>query len=95
VLKIIRNHNYLNGNLFSFIEFVVVTLVILPFAAYYIVLMKKEKSIGIVKLYSDNALREKIRAEYPNLASETIVLCVAILVPFSIPIACTYRSAMR
>jgi hypothetical protein len=122
MLQIIKNHNYLNGNIFSLIEFLVASLIIVPFAGYFIIhgpwlystiavgivfncltvslvavqsLVKKEKSIGILRLYSDKDLREKMRAEYPNLSRETFILCVAILVPFLLPVTFVYSIFSR
>jgi hypothetical protein len=36
LLRMIRMHNYINGNIFSLIEFLVMSVVIAPFAVYYI-----------------------------------------------------------
>jgi hypothetical protein len=36
MLRVIKNHNYLNGNIFSLIEFLLMALVLAPFAVYYI-----------------------------------------------------------
>ena len=121
MITFIRHHNFLNGLLFSFLEYVIVAAIIAPFGWYYIAhsdwlyavcavgimgncltvaafalvaMIKREPSIGIWKLSTDRALRQKIAAEYPHLSHETLVLSAGVLIPFFIfaSVAWDFRS---
>lgn len=109
MLIIIRSHNYLNGNIFSLVEFLLTAGILFPFTAFYflhehyilgtiglgiifncliivliaaISLGNKEKSIGIIKLYSDKEIRRKVLLENPHMSIDTFLLCITIVIPF-------------
>ena len=101
----IRAHNYINGYIFSAIEFILAASIILPFFVYYLLhgrillagisfglilnfimvvsfalasLWRKEESIGWA-FYLDAKVRRQVAQENPNLQSDTLILCMALL----------------
>jgi hypothetical protein len=122
LLRMIKTHNYLNGNIFSLMEFLVMSVIIAPFAVYYIFhgpwfyattavgivlncltvsfvalqsLLKKEESIGLVKVYFDKDVGKRMRTEYPKMSQETFILCIAVLIPFLLFITSAYDAWTR
>ena len=117
----VRSHNYINGYVFSLIEFILAAGVILPFFVYYLwharillaiislglilnfimivsfafaSLRRKERSIGLA-FYRDARVRKQVAQEYPDLQSDTIILCLSLLIPFWLTGAVLYESWKR
>ena len=117
----IRWHNYINGHVFSLIEFILAAGVILPFFVYYLrhakillaiislglilnftmivsfasaSLGRKERSIGLA-FYRDAKVRRQVAQEYPDLQSDTVILCLSLLIPFWLTSAVLYESWRR
>ena len=118
---IVRLHNYVNGLKFSAYEFIMASVTVAPFTAYYVVhgrvvyavlslglianflvivvfaiqsLMRREKSIGIVQLFNKQR-RGEVHAQYPNLDTLTLILCMALIIPFllAVTIVCEKAAA--
>ena len=53
-----------------------------------------EKSIGL-SFYLDPENRRRVRAEYPHLSTDTLILCIAIVVPFSLFLGALLESAYK
>lgn len=114
----IRAHNYINGHLFSAVEFILAACIILPFFVYYLLhgrlllagislglilnfivivsfalasFRRGEKSIGLA-FYRDAEVRRQVAREYPDLQSDTVILCLALLIPFCLAAAVLYES---
>ena len=109
MIERIKTHNYLNGQIFSFLEYLFAAGVFAPFLAYYLIhsrwlyailaigvvlncltvctfalvsMLRKERSIGILKISRDKELRRKVQHDHPDLTRQTMVLSLTVLVPF-------------
>lgn len=109
MIKRIRLHNYLNGLLFSLVEYLLVAGILLPFFIFYLVhdwafysfisggvivncltvcffalasIKKREQSIGLLRFSRDKNLRKQIAADHPSLSRDTLILSIAVLIPF-------------
>lgn len=51
-------------------------------AVAFVSILKKEKSIGIGRLYKDKEVLGRVRAEFPRLSQETGILSLTILIPY-------------
>ena len=45
-------------------------------------LLKKEPSIGVIKLYTDPEVKKRASLLHPHMSLDTLLLCIAVLVPF-------------
>ena len=117
----IKSHNYINGFIFSAIEFLIAAAVILPFFIYYLThgrvlyayvagglilnflvivffaaysIYKKEKSIGL-SFYFDKEKRNNVSEKNPHLLSDTLVLCLGILIPFCLTLFAIVESLVN
>ena len=114
----IKAHNYINGYMFSAVEFILAAGIIFPFFVYYLwhgrlllagisiglvsnfivivsfalaSLRRGEESIGLA-FYLDAKVRRQVAREYPDLQSDTVILCLALLIPFCLTVAVLYES---
>src|SRR5262245_48566427 len=54
-------------------------------------LKRREKSIGLA-FYLHANIRRRVAQEYPDLQADTVILCLALLVPFCLTAAVLYES---
>jgi len=113
----IRSHNYINGYIFSVIEFILAAGIIIPFCVYYLrhgkillasisiglilnfivivlfalaALKRREKSIDVA-FYLHARVRRQVAQKYPDLQADTVILCLALPIPFCLTAAVLYE----
>jgi hypothetical protein len=45
-------------------------------------LVRRERGVGLWRIYSDAATRQAVAASYPNLSADTLIVATAALLPF-------------
>lgn len=47
-------------------------------------LLRGEKGVGMWKIYTDASVRQKVMEKNPRLSSDTLLITIAVLVPFTL-----------
>lgn len=67
---------------------------LLVFARAVRSLVRRERGVGLWKIYTDTATRQGVAASYPNLSADTAIVAIASLLPFVLA-AITALEALR